>query len=260
MIVDFAGVPGSGKTTLAGKVAQELIRQGHPTQGLRAASLKVMSVQRPKIGFLQGKLERQNLYGLMLFAQAHPDLFEWLYKKSLNDMRVLLWNTEVMSQLGVLQKFGEPCQVVINDEGFVQRSASATLESGQNDDFETGIELIPRNIPIVFVKIDPSEALARISARGRGFHAALKGETRAETATRFQAYQDLLERGVACCQAAGTKTLVVDGAKPLEDTVTEIKDWLIPDLPAPIPVRKVPKARLERMAKKLAARKAGAAE
>jgi thymidylate kinase len=257
MIVEFAGIPGSGKTTVSGRLIAALRKEGHPTFRLREATVKVMQAQKSKIGFVNGRTERQNLYGLMLFARANPELYDWLHKKSRDDLDILLWNSEVMAQLGILGKFGAPGHVVVNDEGFVQRSASVMLGEGKTADIEVGSDMFPRDSPIVFFKLDPAEAFTRILTRGRGFHSVLRGQTDEETVDNFQAYQDILERGVTCCQAAGTKTLVVDGTRPIDENVAQVSTWLLAELPAP---RKLPKARLERMAQKLAARKAGAGQ
>ena len=258
-MVELVGLPGSGKSTLATGLATALKENSFPAMGLRDAAMRAISAQRPKIGFIKGRLERQSLYGAVLFSKAHPELFHWLHMKSLSDLNLLLWNTEVMSQIGIVENFGKPDMVVINDEGFIQRAASTMLEKGCVPDITDGSALFPDDSLTIFLELDAAISVERTLNRGRTFHGVLKGDTEAGTVANFEAYQNILRTGVEAHQKRGCQVLTVDAERDADALSQDVIDWLRPHLPAPKPPRPIPAKRLARIQKKLAARRSAKA-
>lgn len=258
-MVELVGLPGSGKSTLAIQLEDTLKLEGIPVIGLRDAAIRAIAAQRPKIGFIKGRLERQSLYGAMLFSKAHPELFHWLHKKSLSDFNLLLWNTEVMSQIGIVENFAKPDMVVINDEGFIQRAASTMLAKEYVPDINDGSALFPDNSFTIFLELDAAIAVKRNLNRERAFHSILKGDTEAGTVANFEAYQNILRTGVEAHQKRGCQVLTVDAERDADALGQSVVDWLRPHLPAPKPPRPIPAKRLERIQKKLAARRSAKA-
>ncbi len=236
MLVEFVGLPGCGKTTLAAALEKRLVADGFRAQGLRNAAKAAIDGVKDNIGFLRRRGERISLYGCFAFAHKNPELFEWYFRMSHKDFMVLNWGMEGLSQLGILQEHGDPDIVVLNDEGFLQRLSWNFIDSQDGPEVAAISALLPDDFLTVHITLPADVAFARTKERRKGVPIGLRREDDAETLARFESYDAMLDMFVAARRDRGCVVYEVDAAQDLEAVVQALLHHLHPHLPAPAPV------------------------
>lgn len=235
MQVEFVGLPGCGKSTVVAALEQRLKARRYRVQGLRNAARATMKTAQPKIGFLARRGERTSLYGALVWAQQHPELFQWMFRLSQTDLVALLWGMEALSQQGILMKHGDPAQIILNDEGFLQRFAWNFIESNAPEDIAAISRLLDPDFLTVHILLDPAASYERSKLRRKGVPIGLKSADDAGTVAKFASYQTAIDKFVAARRAVGSRVFEVDGARDLETVLDEIEGCLLPCLPVPPP-------------------------
>jgi thymidylate kinase len=219
--VEFVGLPGCGKSTVVAALEQRLKARRYRVQGLRNAARATMKTAQPKIGFLARRGERTSLYGALVWAQQHPELFQWMFRLSQTDLVALLWGMEAL--------------FILNDEGFLQRFAWNFIESNAPEDIAAISRLLDPDFLTVHILLDPAASYERSKLRRKGVPIGLKSADDAGTVAKFASYQTAIDKFVAARRAVGSRVFEVDGARDLETVLDEIEGCLLPCLPVPPP-------------------------
>lgn len=230
MMVEFVGLPGCGKSTLAGSLETLLKKDGIRAQGMRNAAVAAMARMQGKIGFLRHRQERTSLYGCLAFAQTHPELFEWVFRTSREDFNFLLWNMETVAQMGILEKHGPADLVVLNDEGFLQRFAGNFIGKKATKEIDEVSALLPRDFMTIYLMVPPKLAQTRAKERRKGIPLALRADTDAKVLTQFRRYDKVLRRWVDARKALGCAVLELDASGESEEVTAAAMNWLRPQL------------------------------
>ena len=236
MHVEFVGLPGCGKTTLAEELEKRLVAEGFRAQGLRNAAKAAIDGVKDEIGFLRRRGERVSLYGCFAFAHKNPELFEWFFRMSHKDFTGLSWGMECLSQLGILQEHGDADLVVLNDEGFLQRLSWNFIDLQDGPEVGAICALLPDDFLTVHMILPADVAYARTKGRKKGVPIALRREDGAETLARFGCYDAMQNTFVTARRDRGCVVYEVDAMQDLEALVEEVIHHLHRHLPAPAPV------------------------
>ncbi|MGB3281128.1 MAG: hypothetical protein WBA92_18250 [Pseudorhodobacter sp.] len=244
MQVEFVGLPGCGKSTLASALEKRLVAEGYRAQGLRNAAKAAIAASQDKIGFLRRRGERISLYGCFVFAHKNPELFEWMFRMSHKDFVALSWGMEALSQIGILQEHGDPELIVFNDEGFLQRLSWNFMGLEDGPEVTEISALLPDDFITIHLTLPQDLAYSRIQDRKKGIPSGLKAKTDAETLVKLAQYGTMLDRFVEARRARGCPVYKVDTKQDIGVIVDEVIAHLRPFLPAAKPARQKRKAKL----------------
>jgi thymidylate kinase len=244
--VEFVGLPGCGKSTLAARLEKQLCADGYPAQGMRNATRTVSVEIQDKVGFLRRRGERASLYGCFVFAHENPKLFEWMFRTSHDDFVALIWGMEALSQIGILQKHGPKDLIILNDEGFMQRVSWNLMELGDGPELAEVIALLPADFLTVHMVLPPAQAYARTQDRRKGVPAPLRGETDAQAVEKFERYEKMLRRSANIRQSLGHRVIELDASQDEDSVITEALAALKPLLTRPVEVAKPKKRKLRK--------------
>ncbi|HEX5510968.1 MAG TPA: hypothetical protein VFX41_04590 [Actinomycetales bacterium] len=170
MIVEFAGLPGAGKTTLREQLRRELVARDVP---VLAAHLLGTTAAAPA-----GPLRRAAARGAGLLAQ--PRVTAWgvavladrgrSWRERLFALRLLAVTLDNHRWL----RRQDPQSLVLVDEGFAQRAMLLLAGTGREVDLARA-QRYARAVPVprvvVHVRLDPSESVRRTAGRDRGLPA-----------------------------------------------------------------------------------------
>lgn len=238
MQVEFVGLPGCGKSTLASALEKRLIAAGFRAQGQRNAAKAAIAAVQDKIGFLRRRGERVSLYGCFVFAHKNPQLFEWMFQMSHKDFVALSWGMEALSQVGILQEHGDADLIVLNDEGFMQRLSWNFMGLEDGPTVAEISALLPGDFLTVHLTLPPDLAFERTKARKKGVPIGLKSADDAETLAKFTRYGAMLDCFVAARRERGCAVYEVDAGQDVEVVIDEVLHHLHPHLPPPAPAKK----------------------
>jgi thymidylate kinase len=244
MQVEFVGLPGCGKSTLASALEKRLAAEGYRAQGLRNAAKAAIAAAQDKIGFLRRRGERISLYGCFVFAHKNPELFEWMFRMSHKDFVALSWGMEALSQIGILQEHGDPELIVLNDEGFLQRLSWNFIGLEDGPEVAEISALLPDDFITIHLTLPQDLAYARTKDRKKGIPSGLKAKTDAETLAKLARYGTMLDRFVEARRARGCPVFKVDTEQDIDLIVDEVIAHLRPFLPVAKPAKQKRKAKL----------------
>jgi len=244
MMVEFVGLPGCGKSTLATRLEKQLRAEGFQAQGMRNATRTVSVELQDKLGFLRRRGERASLYGCFVFAHENPKLFEWMFRTSHDDFVALIWGMEALSQIGILKKHGPEGLIALNDEGFMQRVSWNLMELGDGPELAEVIALLPDDFVTVHLTLPADTAYTRTKERRKGVPVPLRGDTTEDALRKFSRYEAMLRRSAEIRRSRGNVVIDVD-AEQDEDRVLETAlAALRPHLPLPVAKAKPRKRKL----------------
>lgn len=243
MQVEFVGLPGCGKSTLASALEKRLVAEGFRAQGLRNAAKAAIAGVQDKIGFLRRRGERVSLYGCFVFAHKNPELFEWMFRMSHTDFVALSWGMEALSQVGILQEHGDADLIVLNDEGFLQRLSWNFMSLEGGPEVTQVSALLPDDFITVHLIVPPEEAYTRTKDRKKGVPIGMKCADDAQTLAKFARYGAMMDSFVAARRDRGCVVCEVDAGQDMELVMDEVLHRLRAHLPTAVPVKKRRKAR-----------------
>tara|TARA_R110002096_G_scaffold15036_10_gene52984 strand:+ start:3926 stop:4666 length:741 start_codon:yes stop_codon:yes gene_type:complete len=242
MMVEFVGLPGCGKSTLATRLEKQLCAEGYRARGMRNATRAVSVGLQDKVGFLRRRGERASLYGCFVFAHENPKLFEWMFRTSHDDFVALIWGMEALSQIGILQKHGPEGLIALNDEGFMQRLSWNLMELGDGPELAEVIALLPEGFVTVHLTLTPEIAYARTQERRKGVPVPLRGDTDDEALRKFSRYDVMLRRSAEIRRSCGNVVIDIDAEQDEDSVVATTAAALRPLLPPPV-VKTAPRKR-----------------
>lgn len=243
VVVEFAGIPGSGKTTLSRIAAEGLRSKGFGAFTVIEAARIRASESTP--GGLLRRFERSRLARLALWwmfyaaSSIRAILFIWRFRTESIDMARTQGRRAVRQglkahtawwyvQLGGRRMYldsSRSIDAVLYDDGFAHRSValfSSPGESGLTPGLDEYLRTVPTPDVVVHVRADVDTCLRRVVNRGVWRHS--RTATSEDLADYLEAARGILERTVEAIGRRGTTVIEVDN---YDDSIDESSARLI---------------------------------
>jgi thymidylate kinase len=226
MLVEIAGIPGSGKTTLHRHLKIEMKRRNLAFTDINAIARRNPAPNAvPR--FVKAKPERAPLYRFMRFSTKHPDLIsmaqELLSDAPIKQFLYFLLASNFQAALD-LKKEGE---IVIMDEGFLTHAVAASLSVENSPNLEKLISLSPPIDAIIFVNTPTDIAFERAINRREGVKDAReKVIAKFGDLSEFENRSTTLIRGIDLYRNRCRQIIEVDTSENLEQCAEHIVDKL----------------------------------
>jgi hypothetical protein len=211
VLIEFIGLPGSGKTTIFAALAEQLHKERLRCNTLRMVARDRMEDGRTHIRFLQRRAERVALYGCFSFAHENPALFDALLQATRHDLGRTLWNMEMLAQIHFVSKQPIDDTLIFMDEGFLHRGVSAFSDRPDRAAFQHYLSCLTHDFVTVHVATPLDVAITRAASRIKPVPFLGKAAEPETGMANLQEFADLVQ--IACetrCQA-GKTVLTVNG-------------------------------------------------
>jgi len=225
LLVEFTGLPGAGKTTIARALLPELARAGY--RCVVPGRLGAPPEAAPEGSSTLGKLG--TLGGLISVSAGNPSAFfrtlAYAWGVAPKNLVTLRRMKTLLVRLRLIQgAMGADCDLVVLDQGLIQNVWSITA-AGEPPERERGLRplveslLVELSPLIVLVDIDVERAVERIGGRPT-MDSRFDRMPAARAAALLERHREILERIVRRAVALPTvRCLRVDGGRPPEENV-----------------------------------------
>ncbi len=231
MLVEFVGLPGSGKTSLVIATHERMRARGFVTKGLREAAKSGVKAVRDRgtIGFLK-RPERICLYGALEFRKAHPKVFDALCASQSDTPHLTPWTMDVLSHLYyVSEQSRYDGGFILCDEGLVHRGVASFIGTKGTRAFAAYNKALPDNFILVNLAVPPETALERSGARRKGTP-ALRHQPHRDPLDVLRENAALIERACKARRARGLQVIEIDGTAPLETCTEQLCEALVAEM------------------------------
>jgi len=224
MLVEFLGLPGSGKSTLIRALIPALRAQGVAAR--RADKLAGLpSIERDAPRYLGRGPDRTTLYRTTRFRREHRGLMKHVeHKLSLSQTEEFLF-TLTTGLYQTAREYGSEIGPALLDEGFVHRGVSAHLEC-EDALFQRYLGLIPVPELVVHLTLPVEAALSRAVARRAHKADAQQVHTKLGDRAVFARRDALFQMGVARLRERGATVFDVATEQSLDACVAQLTAML----------------------------------
>lgn len=206
MIVEFAGLPGSGKSTVAAGLLTALETEG-------AAPIAAADLATDPGTLYSGRLRAVARHARFAAAVAR---LAWRSPRSRRERCFLVRTVAVMLHRFDESKKLDETRVVVFHEGMVQRSFLSLVEAegvGSQADIDRYLRHAPRPDVVVLLRVSPHMCLDRLERRARGVPERLSELSTHDAVERLRdagkIFDLMLRRMVS--EGDSTNVLCVDG-------------------------------------------------
>ncbi|MEM7469918.1 MAG: hypothetical protein AAF340_01095 [Pseudomonadota bacterium] len=164
MLIEFAGLPGSGKTTVTRLLAQHLINAKITVSGAEDLAIDTSREERlPR--YLRARPDRTLLHRYIRFQRRNAEL-ETLTRNAFDDapIRHLLFAMMAASHQGA-RDISRADEVVVMDEGFVSHAVATFFDAPDMEGFERFVALAPPSDLVIGLDLRPETAFKRVILR-----------------------------------------------------------------------------------------------
>lgn len=237
--IEFAGLPGSGKTTLALGVTKRLSADGHNVNLITDAGR--LTAERTILGRMLGLMTASRLRRLLLWwlyyamGLLHSARLAWTNRVTVMWLvgfqlrrpirtglktHIIWWYMQLVGRRSVLESHCIPGEIVVYDDGLVHR-AIALFASPVDEDVDEAsaryLGSIPMPAALVHVNATILTCERRVIERGLWKH------SRQWTSRDLKRYLEngawVLSRAIRCAQVRGVVVIEVDNDSNDLDTV-----------------------------------------
>jgi hypothetical protein len=145
------------------------------------------------------------------------------------NLQVQAWNMEMLSQIGLIENFGEERQIVLNEEGFVQRLAASFLALTDSAELGEATSSLPNGVMNIAINVPFETSLFRARQRRKGIPSAFKAATDTEIIQKLASFDRILREITTAQKAKGCAVLDLDGESP--DQLEIALAWILEHIP-----------------------------
>lgn len=227
MLIEIAGIPGSGKTTLFKHLCAELV-------GRNAAVTDLSTLATEKGGadtgprFVRRKPDRDLLFRFTRFTARHPAFFATADRAFGDATTKKFLFFLLAAQFQMARDLGRDDEVIFMDEGFLSHSVAMYPDAAARPALHDMIDVAPPVDALIFIDTPADIAFERVVARQSGRH-----DFRARTIQKFGDAAAFSERrqnflaGVELYRQRCGATRVVTPGAPVQSTAGDLADWLV---------------------------------
>lgn len=235
LTIEFAGVPGSGKTSLSDAVAAQLRKMGylvHTTTEAARPRAAETGVGKLLVGIADSKAGSLGLWWLFYAAGVGQSIaFGWQNRRSLREVARYQASRPISPslkahiawwymQLGGRRRFldrSESLEAILYDDGFLHRSVAlfaSHTEPVREEAIRTYIRSVPMPDTVVRVLVDVHTCTERVLSRGIWPHS--KDMTPTEVKRYLENAEHVLEIGLHEASRNGVQVIeAYNGRRPL---------------------------------------------
>lgn len=226
MIVEFVGLPASGKSTLMNALLAEFNQLGYDATTITTLARAEMATAARKRQFVRHRVERTSLFGSVWYGFKNPVVHRCLSEVVVDHPKEIYGNLEYLAELYFAEPAIPKAGLVFSDEGLIHRGVLAFNGRPDHPDLERYFSEIPRNIVCIHVNV-PVRVAARRSIRRNGKMPYLRSFRSRDPLQVMRDTWWLNKRAAELCTARGMTVVEVDGRMPTSDLVVELREALM---------------------------------
>ncbi|MEL7114647.1 MAG: hypothetical protein AAGP08_03510 [Pseudomonadota bacterium] len=235
MLVEFAGLPAAGKSTVMEALAEELRGRGVAAERLTDVARARMRDNKKRYQFVRKRVERASLYGSVCYGHKNPEIYAGLSQFRRDHPKETYSNLEFLAELFFAADEVAGPDVLLADEGFVHRGITAFNGRDDLPGLERYINALP--LDLICIKIDVRvRVAARRSRENRGQMPYVRNFRRRDPVEVLRETWHLLQHASTLCTARGIRMISINGRQPVADSVDQVLEVLLP-LCQPQPAR-----------------------
>lgn len=224
MLIEIAGIPGSGKTTLYKSLGKELKRRGVPYTDANTIAIERSGADNaPR--FVRSRPERDLLFRFTRFTAKNPEFFTRV-ESSFGDattIKFLFFLLCANFQMAKdLKKKGE---IVFLDEAFLTHGVAIHSRASGQPDLSGLLECGPRVDAVIFIDTPAEVAFDRVVERAGGTNEKRAGVVqKIGDADAFAERRNQFVTGIEIYRARCSRIFVVDSGEDLDDVTKVLAD------------------------------------
>lgn len=227
MLIEIAGIPGSGKTTLYKRLGKELKRRG-----VAYTDANTIAIQRSGADtaprFVRSKPERDLLFRFTRFTAKNPDFFTKA-EASFGDattVKFLFFLLCANFQMAKdLKKKGE---VVFMDEAFLTHCIAIHTRDAGRSDLTDLLRCAPSVDAVIYIDVPADVAFQRVVARAGGGAAKRAGVIQKfGDVDVFTQRRDWFKTGLEAYKERCSRIFTIEATENMDHTVRQLADDLV---------------------------------
>jgi len=228
MLVELAGIPGSGKTTLFRYLRKEMERRGVANSDINTVADRELN-QRNVPRFVRNKPQRAPLFRFGRFCRKHSDLVA-VAPEIFGDENIKLFLYFLLaSNYQAAIDLGEEGEIILMDEGFLASGVAACFQRKSISVLQTLIGGSPEVDAIIFLDTPAEVAFERAVNRAGGTKeiremvVAKFGDLSA-----FKRRRAIMKRGIELYRPKCGNVIEVDTSQGIVQTAEYVVEQLVP--------------------------------
>lgn len=252
-LIEFIGLPGSGKSTLRDHVVEILRENSEAAYGLNEGYYCSLSrnIQIPHEYILTSEYVSKIAYQVLNFYDRYNKISHSSLTRFLVNWSELIslvyshlstntpskerselyskWVTDFLAKFALCLEQLYDTETLVLDEGFANRSL--TLFHYQSDSTLADIEYYANKIPVpevlIIPNVSPQTAINRMSQRKRGYPPAFKNISNDKRINIQNNIKKVVEAVSDVLQKRGSKVFYVDNSDDIKSTISTIEESII---------------------------------
>jgi thymidylate kinase len=227
MLIEIAGIPGSGKTTLYKRLGKELKRRGVAYTDANTIAIQRSGAENaPR--FVRSRPERDLLFRFTRFTAKNPDFFTKVESSFGDATTVKFLFFLLCANFQMARDLRKKGEMVFMDEAFLTHCIAIHSRESRRSDLSGLLGCAPRIDAVIFIDIPPDVAFGRVVERAGG-----TPEKRAGVIQKigevdvFAQRRDWFRAGVEAYKERCSRIFVIEATQDTDEDVKQLADDLM---------------------------------
>jgi len=226
MLCEFVGLPASGKSSLIAETLSILHADGFDIHTHSDLADVAMKEAADDFRFVRNKRERSTLFGCFQFRRDYPEIFDHICASPVKRPGLAYWSMEMLSQYYYARHKVKEAEIVLCDEGLVDRGAACFIGRTDEEAFEAYNRLLPRDFLVVNVAVPMRVSIRRSRVLRNKIPCSNWFDDR-DPLEVLAEMNRLTKKAVGIRKDMGLPVIDLDGRRPIEENA----ELLARDLP-----------------------------